>query len=132
VNLNFNQLPHWESCTESHGTKVETRLQHLNALTMSAEQAAQRKSGRTTWPPGHALALLGRRTRQETAAAKQAVEDEKLKKREAADAKAQKKARGIENAIEIEDVLAKAHEEAESTFPRRRSGMLNPVPRAEC
>jgi hypothetical protein len=93
---------------------------------MSTQQATQRKSGRTTWPPGHALALLGRRTQQETAAAKQAVEDGKVKKREAAEAKAQKKARGIKHAIEIEDVLAKEHEEAESAFPRRRSGMLDP------
>jgi hypothetical protein len=99
---------------------------------MSTEQATQRKSGRVTWPPGHALSLLGRRTQEETAAAKQAAEDGKSKKREAADAKAQKKARGIKNAIENEDMLAKEHEEAESAFPRRRSGMLNPVPGAGC
>ena len=95
---------------------------------MSTEQTTQRKSGRTNWQPGHALALLGRRTQEETAAAKQAAEDEKLNKREAAKAKAKKKARGIKRAIEIEDALEKEREEAESAFPRRRSGRLNPVP----
>jgi hypothetical protein len=98
---------------------------------MSTEQAALRKSGRTNWQPGHALALLGRRTQEQTAAAKQAAEDEKLKKREVADEKAKKKVRGIKHAIEIEDALAKEHEEAESAFPRRRSGIWYSVPRAK-
>jgi hypothetical protein len=99
---------------------------------MSTQQTTQRRSGRTNWKPCHALALLGRRTQEETAAAKQAAEDERLNKREAAEEKSRKKARGIKHAIEIEDALAKEHEKAESAFPRCTSGILNSVPRAKC
>jgi hypothetical protein len=99
---------------------------------MSTEQTTQRRSGRTNWKPGHALALLGRHTREEAAAAKQAAEDERSNKRKAAEAKSKQKARGIKHAIEIEDALAKEHEKAESAFPRRTSGILNSVPRAKC
>ena len=117
--------------TERQHVALKLSLHHSPTQIMTPNKTSQRKSKRSsavTWKEGDTRALFrapGRRAPEEILAARKKATEEKKSKEQARKAKAEKTARDIRHASQLEDALAKEGEEAENAFPRRRGGTFN-------